>query len=157
MVAARLAWPVILILAMAGCAAPAAPSDPVRVEGISSEQQAALADGEVSEDEYQEGFRRFQACMSDAGYELLVPEQQGIIIEYSIPQAGVDSGADAECYDREYRELDMMWQLAHQDSSPTAEVLRDCLVAHGIPPEDTVNEMVDQLEDAGIEQSECAS
>jgi hypothetical protein len=33
----------------------------------------------------------------------------------AIPSEAVDSGADMACYVAEFRELDMEWQIAHQE------------------------------------------
>lgn len=126
-------------------------------QAVSVEQQASLGDGEISQDEYRAGFRRFQACLAAAGYEILLQGESNSTIQYSLPAAAVDSGTDAVCYDREFHQIDQMWQLAHEDTSHSADVLRECLSENGIAPKETLREMADQLADAGISQSTCAA
>ncbi|MFC0678298.1 hypothetical protein ACFFGH_10645 [Lysobacter korlensis] len=88
---------------------------------MSDEQAAAMADGVVDVEEYKAGFERFSACLADAGYPLnpgvdkpsgeFVGDEQ--FIDYSIPNAAVESGVSMECYEREYLQLDITWQGSH--------------------------------------------
>lgn len=99
---------------------------------VSAEQQAEMADGVVTSEEYHEAFRRFAACLADQGYELVVHGEKYDLIEAGIPQAAVDAGVDEPCYEGEWKLVDMQWQLDHFDSSYTAEFAKQCLLAHDL-------------------------
>lgn len=154
MVASKAAIPMVLLVCLVACTT-VTETPSVDMSVMSDDQQAALADGMVSHDEYQAGFTRFQACLSSLGFEILVDGETNSTILYSVPDAAVQSGADAGCYDLEFRHIDGMWQVDHEDTSHSAEDLRDCLVAHEISPQETLQEMAQQLEDAGIDTADC--
>jgi hypothetical protein len=133
------------------------PSTPgIEDETLSIEQSAAISDGEVSADEYEAGFQRYRACLQEAGYELLINGEDNDTIQYGVPDAAVTSGADERCYVGEFQEIDRMWQLAREDTSHSAQVLKDCLTANGITPEDTMEELIAQLQTANIPLESCA-
>ncbi len=90
----------------------AKPADPEP----SAEQAAALADGEVTREEYVAGFDRFAACMAEAGYEIGGGRDLEIIL-YSLSSEAVSSGADHRCYLAEFAQLDIEWQGAHPQRS----------------------------------------
>lgn len=140
---------VVALLALAGCTAAPTSSGPIDSE-VSAEQLAAVEDDEVTQDEYEAGFQRFRACMSAEGYEVIVSGEFNDTLNYAIPDAAVQSGVDEVCYTREFRLIDMAWQVAREDTSYSAQVLRDCLTENGITPEDTLKEMAQQAAEAGI-------
>jgi hypothetical protein len=76
----------------------------------SASQVAALADGEVTEAEYREGFARYEVCMSDAGFPLNSADVSGQIITYTNPADAITSGAEERCYVTEFGALDARWQ-----------------------------------------------
>jgi len=121
----------------------------------SEEQRAAMADGTVTSEEYHEAFRRYAACLSDKGFELGFVEDRGDRIDIAIPDAAVVAGADAYCYEREYRGVDMLWQLTHEDAAVT-ERLRSCLIQLGLDVPDTQDEMLDVLRSNGINPGTCS-
>lgn len=84
---------------------------PAAVPETSPEQQAALEDGTVTEDEYRAGFVRYSACMLDAGYPLSGVDESGPVIGYSNDADAVTSGVEGTCYAREFAQLDMGWQI----------------------------------------------
>jgi hypothetical protein len=137
---------------------------PISVDGateMSAEQTAALADGVVEFAEYEEGFRRYRACLEAAGYELGSGpdgEEIGTMVdthlEFSVPDAAVQSGEDERCYQSEYFQLDMNWQIAHADESLQTEHWRSCLTENGIAPAETSEEIWDQIVKAGLD-AEC--
>jgi hypothetical protein len=146
----------VLVLVLTGCSGTAsdAPtptseggsaSEPLPTPGagevLSTEQEVAISDGISDTAEYQEGFRRYQACLSAAGYE--------------IPDAAVQAGVDSDCYVLEWKYLDMYWQLANAINSPTYRLLAACLEENGIEPGETTSEIDGQLEEAGISISQC--
>jgi len=83
----------------------------------SAEYQAALADGIITRDEYLAGFGRYVTCLADAGYALQGMNTELEIIDYAIPGDVVDSGVEHQCYQREFYEIDMEWQIAHPQQS----------------------------------------
>ncbi len=122
---------------------------------MSSEHSAAINDGDISADEYEAGFRRYRGCLAAAGYDLVINEEFNDTISYGVPAAAVESGVDQECYETEFSKIDEMWQLAREDTSYSAQVLRDCLVANGVTPEDTMEELVEQIRESGIALESC--
>ena len=83
----------------------------------SAEYQAAVADGVITRDEYLAGFERYVACLADASYTLQSINTESEIISYAIPGEVVDSGVEHQCYQREFYEIDMFWQVAHPQQS----------------------------------------
>ena len=123
---------------------------------ISAEQKAALADGVAETSEYQEGFRRFQACLLEEGYELRdITEDQYGFINAGIPDAAVKSGLNEKCYEHQWKFLDIDWQMAHSDHSPSTEAMRSCLLAEGITPKENADDVTQQFKDAALSFDEC--
>lgn len=143
-----------LILA-GGYAAAGATEAPATVSGPSSQQLAAMSDGHVAADEYRAALERFRSCLADGGYEVLVQGEYNGTMDYSIPSAAVDSGVDGTCYEREFTQVDTAWQLAHEDTSRSAQLVRDCLESNGIALQGTLAGMVEQLREAGISTRSC--
>jgi hypothetical protein len=83
----------------------------------SAETVAALADGVVTREEYVASFERYRDCMADAGMPLEGTNTQGEIIQYTNSGESVDSGVEHQCYQREFAELDMQWQVEHPQMS----------------------------------------
>lgn len=81
-------------------------------------QQAEIADGVITWDEYQVAFLRYAACSEEAGYPLpgyqIFQETQQIL--YGPSNEAVDAGADRLCYAAEFQQADIIWQLAHPRS-----------------------------------------
>ena len=121
----------------------------------SEAQQEAVADADVTLDEYRAGFRRFQSCLSAQGYELHGVAVGDVLIDYGVPDVAVESGTEADCYQSEFELVDMEWQVKNEDTSYTAEVSSKCLAENGVAPEDTLAEMTEQLEAAGIKFEDC--
>lgn len=144
-------------------AGPAQPDlDPLAdadLTGISGAQATTLEDRVVTKEEYDAAYQRHQQCLSAAGFEIReVPliSAEGTHI-YSTPNEAVESGADEECYDREYRWTDMLWQGRPdvQDHPARTQWMRDCLQVEGIEPQDTAAELNQQLQEAGLEPPDC--
>lgn len=129
----------------------------VDVSDASDAQAAEISDGEVTVDEYRAAFQRYRECLSAAGFELVDVEFSNPLYDYGVPNAAVEEGAEEECYLSEFRYTDILWQTSDhvQDNSETARVFRECLTERGIDPADSVAEMEGQLEEAGIDASEC--
>lgn len=162
--------PLVAVAGVASCAsgapgAPGAPggsdvpataeSPPEPQVTRSAELDAALARGAVDHDAYLAGFQRYSACLEAYGFALAHVGEDGPLLDYSIPADAVDSGADDECYLREFEPLDTAWQVANEDTSNWAQTARECLRERGIEPAATLAEMTEQLADAGVDHVEC--
>jgi hypothetical protein len=96
----------------------------------SAEYQASLADGTITRDEYLAAFGRYVTCLADAGYALQGINTELEIISYAIPSDVVDSGVEHQCYQREFYEIDMGWQVAHpQQSAEQSAAFNDGVVS----------------------------
>lgn len=89
----------------ASWATPAPPPEP------SAQQQAALSDGIVTQDEYRAAFARYSECMSSAGYPLVFVDESLTVIQYSNTADAVGSGVEEQCYHSEFKQVDTDWQL----------------------------------------------
>lgn len=160
---------VAVVLLLAGCSS-SAPSEQsaegadgpltgVDVSDASEAQAAEISDRVATADEYQAAFQRYRGCLSAAGFELSGVEFTNSVYKFGVPNAAVEDGADDECYMSEFRYTDMLWQSsdAVQNNSETAQLLRECLQERGIEPGDTLEEMDEQLREAGVEVPECLS
>jgi hypothetical protein len=147
------------VACLSGCAssgvAPASTASPSSGVSISATQKKALADNKVTYDEYEAGWRRYVACEADAGYTVKKLTEVNQVIQGTIPDAAVKSGVDAKCYEREFKQLDQIWQVSRENTSPQAQQLHECLIKHGQTPEATLAKMVDQLRKLGIDPASC--
>lgn len=98
----------------------------------SAEQHAAMADGFVTREEYELGFRAYQGCLERAGMSLIVTDVDADIIQY-YGTVGNET-ADAGCYSAHFVNVDSEWQMAHNDLRPRIEHYVQCLQGHGIEP-----------------------
>lgn len=151
--------PLSLFAALAACA-PSAIEPPLSADSPappqrSAEQLAALADGDVSADEYEQGFRAFTSCMSEAGFEVLEGGTYGEVYDYSYPESASTTGDYDRCYELHFSEVDAVWQIAHEDQSATTHLVQRCLRDRGIEPGETALEVARQLEGHGISFADC--
>ncbi|TFC94498.1 MULTISPECIES: hypothetical protein [Cryobacterium] len=119
-------------------------------------QEAALADGVVTHDDYESGYRRYVGCLSAAGYAIIDSGVQYDVHSFGVPAEAVVSGDDDRCYTSEFKNLDIEWQISHEDSSKTAKLIADCLSASGIAPLTTMDEMNRQLNENDMTFDQCA-
>lgn len=117
----------------------------------SQAQLDALADGTVTAEEYDAGFERFASCMAEAGHPLVFIDKSRTVYNYSLTDESVSTGTDVQCYDAEFKDIDIAWQIANEDASESTEILRDCLREHRIEPAYPTEEVVRQLDEAGID------
>lgn len=145
---------VVSLAVLGGCATPAqvTPSTP---GSMSDGQSSALADGVISADEYEAAFSAYRTCLEIAGYALVMQGMENESYQFGIPAEAVDSGVDARCYEQEFRQVDILWQLSHQDTSDATEAMRECLRAVGIEPERDTEAVARQLAEAGISIENC--
>lgn len=143
-------------LAVAGCTATAAFRPGTIPTGISQQQQRALADGKVTQDEYLAGFDAFASCLGAKGYPVTRTGEYGRVLEFSVPAAAVSNGTEQECYAYNFELLDVRWQVANEDRSRQADRLRRCLIqVHGITPKPTLVEIVKQFEEINVKPESC--
>lgn len=116
---------------LSGCAPETTAERPTE-KSISNQQRDALADRTVTFDEYQTGFDAYRACLQQHGIELQDVGMDGDLIDFRIP--GEPSEDDQDCYSFNWEQVDDAWQMAHQDSSPSAEVVKRCLEHFGTVP-----------------------
>lgn len=110
-------------LLLAGCAA--SPSETAELEN-------------VTENQYRAAFEEFAACMDDAGYPVIVRDDSGTVIQYSIPGTVVGTPTESDCYNP-FQPIDTAWQIANEDTSEGALHVRVCLEEHGIDPVGTAS------------------
>lgn len=152
-----LALPGALAITLASCGLPTT-DDPtvstMTLAELSPAQTAALADGEVTFEEYDVGFRSFIGCVSDAGMTISEDGIYGQVYKYSYV-----SGSDREpefgrCYTYHLENLDREWQMANVDISETTDWLKDCLREQGIEPLTTSDEVHEQFEENALDIAE---
>lgn len=112
---------------------------------------AAVAEGEINHDTYLAGYRRFAACMRDAGTPLVMESEVNLVMTYSV----VPGAAEEKCYASEFEPLDIAWQIHQENTSASAETIRNCLNRNGVAPEPTLSQMTQQLVDEGIPLEDC--
>lgn len=122
---------------------------------ISTAQADALSDEKVTYEEYREGFKRYSECIEAGGYSLIGVEEVNQIFSYAVLDIAVFDGVESDCYVREFEYLDIYWQVANQDSSETADVIRECLSSNGHDPKIALDDMLTQLEEAGLTDQDC--
>lgn len=93
--------------------------------------------------------------MAEGGYEIQSVSEVNQVLSFMIPAAAVDSGLDTRCYEAEFRQIDMIWQVSRQDTSPEAVKFHDCLIEAGVTPDSDYDGMVKQLQDLGIDPGSC--
>lgn len=142
---------------LAGCAGggPRPEADPQVPSGASAEQVAALEDGDVSEEEYTAGYRRLVACVTDAGYAIDEYGRPSTVYEFGIDAGAVDSGLFDECYDREFKAIDIVWQTENPPWTEAGPVLQGCLEDAGLSTEGNEEELKQRLVDNGIDVWVC--
>jgi hypothetical protein len=86
------------------------------VPEASSQQLAEIEDGVVTRDEYVAAFNRFIGCMGAAGYDLSTAPQTATVFTYAVPDAAVTDGTDERCYLTQFKQVDMIWQVANGGS-----------------------------------------
>ncbi|MFT4233173.1 MAG: hypothetical protein QM606_10420 [Leucobacter sp.] len=123
---------------------------------ISPEQRKALDDNEVTREEYEAGFRRFQGCMEEAGYPVSDPALVNDVYSYSFPDDARET-AYSKCYPFEFQYVDAGWQLRPEvlENSEESKLIKACLESLGMDPAETHMERVDQFMALDISLEEC--
>jgi hypothetical protein len=156
------AWGMLVLaaVALAGCASSSAQASNAEIPVASDFQTEALADGQVDRGEYQGGFTRYQACMREKGYDVVVTDDADTVMDIRIPAAGVESGADERCYIEEFNQIDDAWQLANEDSRKDNALFAACLVTNGLrckaeSAPTSRQEKIDELVSAHVDLASC--
>lgn len=114
-----------------------------------------MADGVVSSEEYEQGYRSFSSCMDAGGFAILEGGMYGNVYEYSFPSAAREAGVYDECYVGYFERLDEEWQIINIDLSPTTAYIKECLERFGIEPRETYDDVNRQLDENSISFGEC--
>ncbi len=151
---------VLVLLLLAGCAAQPVASNAAQgaSEGsvsMSAAQVAALSDHKVTYAEYEAGWRRYIACDAKAGYVVRDLGESNEVHHGAIPEAAVNSGVDAKCYGREFKQIDTVWQTSRENTSSVAQAYRECLVAAGVTPQASEGAMYAQLQKINVDPHQC--
>lgn len=75
-------------------------------------QKAALGDGVVTREEYLDAYDRFVACMERLGYTVHGGDPQSEVLSYTIESAQGSAGASDYCYQYEFHDVDVAWQVS---------------------------------------------
>jgi len=146
----------LLVGSLVGCSGPAAVSAHSTDEpSISRQQKEALKGGVITWDEYQTAFKAYQACLSKKGFQLVDPHFKNDLMDFGVPAAAVDSGADDKCYSYNWAQVDQAWQIAHEDTSESAQIVANCLRAKGITPVEKYTDNLELLKHNGIDVGDC--
>lgn len=144
------------LLALTGCGQTVGPSSPT--EQFSEQVTQTMADGKVTFDEYEASYRSYVGCLNEAGYTVVEnPSDSNGVFNYAVPAQAVSDGVDEKCYNELFGPVDAAYQVANEDTSATAEILRACLTDAGITPAESVDEMLTQLEAEGMDLVACAN
>lgn len=122
----------------------------------SEAQQKAIADNEITREEYDAGFRKFEACMEKGGNALAGVEFINSVYEYSYG-ADKDPKIEAKCYGTNFAKIDMLWQTRPEveEQSETSRADKWCLRKHGIEPAKTMAERQNQMINKNIDTMKC--
>lgn len=90
----------------------------------------------VTESEYRAAFAEFVDCMDAEGFGVIINDDSGTVIDYAIPGEAVQSGAEETCY-TPFMPIDAAWQVANEDTSETALLIRECLEGLGYESDGT--------------------
>ncbi|MPV49914.1 hypothetical protein GCG21_07830 [Pseudactinotalea sp. HY160] len=157
---------VIAVVLLGGCsnsgteqstAVPAGWLKDADTSNVSAAQAEEISDRVATADEYHAAFARYRECLSAAGFELENVQFNHPVYEARVPNAAVEDGADSECYQAEFRYVDILWQNSDlvQEARDPSPAFRECLQERGIEPAENMNEILEQLREAGIEPPEC--
>lgn len=124
-------------------------------DNMTDQQEAAVDDRKVTEEEYTAGFRAYQACLADAGYEIFAIARPSTVYDFAIPEAAVTSGADEECYDANFIAVDYFWQTANPPVTEWDSLARECLADEGLPTDGNINELKQRMYDNDIDVNRC--
>ncbi|MFJ4232781.1 hypothetical protein [Cellulosimicrobium cellulans] len=134
-------------------------------QGADSRQVEALADGDVTYEEYEAAFGRYFACVEEVGSRV---EDKQVVTQEGIKQlryvVATPDGASVDlataCYGTHAQAIDMYWQTENPDlvayrerrAAALRPLLVECLEDAGAGPGDaTYEEMVDDVLGRGVD------
>ncbi|NHC14516.1 hypothetical protein [Motilibacter deserti] len=149
-----------VIVATTGCGADGGstaqdPTAGLSDSSMSDAQKSELADKKVTAAEYEAAFQRLQACFRAAGFDVLNVSRTAYMNDFSVPDAAMQSGVYDDCYAREYGAVDTVWQLAHEDESPTNQMYKECLRKRGVEPAQKSEDVKKQMDEADLSVQDC--
>ena len=142
---------------LASCSSHSGSADPnsTRASAISSAQASELAKSHVTFDDYQSAFRRYQACMSQVGFTVAVLSLANQVYDYRLPATTSSDPRALRCYSYEFEQVDERWQIQNEDTSPTADLYRQCLGKHGLPTTGPMATLQKEITSAGLDALRC--
>lgn len=130
----------------------------VTLQGVPDAQEAALADGVVTFEEYERAAFEYKGCVEESGYNFAA---FGFSTDSGLYEWLVNTEADA-CYDPLFGQIDRAWQArvwAEQTNAREARRLRlvACLRAEGLPVDEAarLNEVLIFAGQNGFDSLEC--
>ncbi|CAN5258069.1 hypothetical protein BH11ACT5_BH11ACT5_27800 [soil metagenome] len=80
------------------------------------QQQLEISDGVVTRAEYVAAYNRFIGCMAAGGYDVggFTQSDDAGLLSYVVPSAAVTDGTDEFCYETEFKQVDIGWQISQE-------------------------------------------
>lgn len=136
-------------VALSGCVGTEKDEEPT----VSEKQDDALRDGQITREEYDAAFAELVRCVEEGGGFIVGGERVDAYRPYEY-QASISELHEA-CYLKHYGLVDEAWQAAHVDINATTMTMRECLVARGIEPPATRDEIDAEFAELGLTIEEC--
>ena len=80
----------------------------------SAQARSEIEDGQVTRSEYENAYSRYVGCMAGLGYPVEPLWPGAAVLGPNPTPEGLSSGASELCYNREFFDVDRVWQLAHE-------------------------------------------
>ena len=80
------------------------------------QQQLEISDGVVTRAEYVAAYNRYIGCMAAGGYDVggITQSDDAVLLSYVVPDAAVNDGTDEFCYETEFKQVDIGWQISQE-------------------------------------------
>jgi hypothetical protein len=111
----------------------------------SAAQRQELADGVITRDEDVAAFSRYEGCMAALGHPV-DNTPTSIVPAYYVADAAVEDGSDNRCYETEYKDVDMKWQMQLEQTDIGDKSIDACLSRFGVKPAVTPEARMTQLQ-----------
>ena len=106
----------------------------------------------VTQQVYDDGFAKFEACMNEGGAELAGKRVVGGVYDFSFLAQYMP--VYDKCY-VDFAPIDFQWQIAHSYDSETFVRYRECLAEVGVEPGKDADTVLAQVEESGLDVREC--
>ena len=80
----------------------------------SAQSKRDVEDGHITRPEYENAYSRYAGCMAGLGYPVEPLWVGAAVLSPNPTPEGLSSGASELCYNREFFDVDRVWQLAHE-------------------------------------------